>query len=88
MSRGHSEPLSARIIRGLRSAGRPLTRVELSAWYVTGPKPAELQAELDLMIAAGYLVFAGKRPPSPNDWRREARSQPLYGLPDQVQIRA
>lgn len=85
MSRGQSEPLSSRIIRGLRAAGRPLTRIELSAWYVTGPKPAEVQDEIDRLVRAGELVCAGLQPPSKHNRLCDLRPQPIYAISDRAE---
>lgn len=76
----YGQPLSIRILRALHLAGRPLTRSELTAWFICDRAGrSKIQAELDRMVTAGELVDAGMRPPSPRDRMPGSRPQRLYG---------
>lgn len=67
-----------RIEAALRRHGRPMTRHEMTAWYLSGYRTSEIEAMLRTMAARGMIADLGEVPPPPGS--QDLRPRTLYGL--------
>lgn len=78
--RSNPDTIRRRILAGLDRAGRPLTRIELTAWFLNGAiDRAKIQGELDAMVRSGELIDMGMTLHRTRE--RWATPRQTYGLP-------